>query len=870
MMAGDLNNHAPFAGGHGDGGLAMGGKPHDQAHNTTNGRGAQDPSLADRGNGSGPHDQAQQLLEHLHRGGSFAYWWVNPGKVSTWWAVSTPAPLPGGAVNLYFGVHPAAALPERWKDGQSIPLEQVRATIPDIAAVNCLFAEFDDKDHGGDHAATLARVDALPVAPSVIVDSGGGYHAYWLFRVPFLLITQEDRDRARRVQAAWVAYVGGDPGAKDLARVLRVPGSRNLKYDPPRPVGVLRADYNQLYNLPDLETLSRPAERPAPAAVIGSNGRGPSEDDGAFWLGKALDRAAPGNRNDTGFWLACQLRDAGLSETDSEAVMLLYAARVPQGSDPYTETEALASNRKAFETDPRDRAQRLGAAPQTQNKTPAGLAYPDEPPDWIGNQGGTAPQPANSTPAPDQALAEDQPPAPSRFEHLTDLGNARRLVARHGDELRYCHPWAKWLVWDGRRWTTDSTAEAVRRAKETVRSMYAEAAAAQDEDARKALGKHALKCEAAGRIDAMLTLANSEPGIPVMPSDLDANPWTLNVLNGAIDLRTGQLSKTRRQDLITKLAPVIYDPDAQCPLWERFLLEVMGGDQELVSFLQRAIGYTLTGDTSEQVIFILHGKGANGKSTLLETLRAMLGEDYTVQIRAESLMVKQGDTIPNDIARLKGARLVNARETEEGKRLAEALVKEMTGGDTMTARFMRGEFFDFKPEFKLFLAANHKPTIRGTDLAIWRRIRLIPFDVTFPEDKQDKQLAQKLRGELPGILAWAVRGCQGWQVLGGLGTPAAVKTATEQYRSESDALAAFLEEYTVTEDNTETQAKPIFEAYKSWCEANGEKWEKQTMFGRRMKERFDSRVDKSTRLTFYLGLRLVRPTQPEKMATERE
>jgi len=366
----------------------------------------------------------------------------------------------------------------------------------------------------------------------------------------------------------------------------------------------------------------------------------------------------------------------------------------------------------------------------------------------------------------------------------------------------------------------------------------------------------------------MLTLANSEPGIPVMPSDLDANPWTLNVLNGAINLRTGQLSKPRRQDLITKLAPVIYDPDAQCPLWERFLLEVMGGDQELVSFLQRAIGCTLTGDTSEQVIFILHGKGANGKSTLLETLRAMLGEDYTVQIRAESLMVKQGDTIPNDIARLKGARLVNARETEEGKRLAEALVKEMTGGDTMTARFMRGEFFDFKPEFKLFLAANHKPTIRGTDLAIWRRIRLIPFDVTFPEDKQDKQLAKKLRRELPGILAWAVRGCQGWQVLGGLGTPAAVKTATEEYRSESDTLAAFLEECTVTEDNTETQAKPMYEAYKAWCEENGERYEKQTMFGRRIKERFNSRVDKSTRLTFYLGLRLIRPAQPEKAASE--
>jgi putative DNA primase/helicase len=365
----------------------------------------------------------------------------------------------------------------------------------------------------------------------------------------------------------------------------------------------------------------------------------------------------------------------------------------------------------------------------------------------------------------------------------------------------------------------------------------------------------------------MLDLANSEPGIPVLPDQLDANPWTLNVLNGAVDLRTGQLWPHRRQDLLTKLAPVAYDPDALCPTWDRFLLEVMNGDQDLVSFLQRAIGYTLTGDTSEQVIFILHGKGANGKSTLLETLRAMLGDDYTVQVRPETLMVKQGDAIPNDIARLKGARLVNARETEEGKRLAEALVKEMSGGDTITARFMRSEFFDFKPEFKLFLAANHKPTIRGTDLAIWRRIRLIPFAVTFAEEQQDKQLPKKLQAELPGILAWAVRGCLGWQVLGGLGTPAAVKQATEEYKSESDTLAAFLDECTIEDPNSETQAKVLYKAYVTWCEEGGETPAKQTMFGRKIKERLDSRVDKSSRLTYYLGLRLAKTERPAQNAS---
>jgi len=841
--------------------------------------------------------EAGRLLAHLHRGGGWAYWWGVTGeeKVSRWWPVGKPAPLPT-AEHVYFGVHPATAIPQRGDPAKA------RATIPDLAAVNCLFAEFDAKDQVDESeldpgelariladvqakssqlsaakarvvalenarkltiqrnpapymARSLAHIDGLAVAPAVIVDSGGGYHCYWLLRAPFVLASNDDRERARRLQAAWVAYVGGDTAAKDLARVLRVPGSVNRKYDPPRPVAILHADYDQLYNLPDLETLSRPPERPT-AAPIGGNGRGPSEDAGAFWLAKALDQAAPGNRNATGFWLATQLRDAGLSASDAEGQLLAYARLVPQGEDYYSEAEALASLREAYKTPAREPARKVGQSGQAASSAAAVKAAPaDEPPAWLGGE-------TNSTaPTGRPSDMEDEPPTSSMAEHLTDLGNARRLVARHGAELQYCHPWGKWLVWDGKRWTMDNTAEAVRHAKETVRAMYAEAAGTADEETRKALGKHALKCEAIGRITAMLDLANSEPSIPVLPDRLDMDPWALNVLNGTVDLRTGQLREHRRQDLVTKLAPVVYDPDAACPTWERFLLEVMNGDQDLIGFLQRAIGYTLTGDTSEQVLFILHGKGANGKSTLLETLRAMLGDEYTIQIRPETLMIRQGDAIPNDVARLKGARLVNARETEEGKRLAEGLVKEMTGGDTITARFLRQEFFDFRPEFKLFLAANHKPTIRGTDLAIWRRIRLIPFAVTFPEDKQDKQLAKKLQAELPGILAWAVRGCQEWQNRG-LGIAAAVKQATEAYRSESDILAAFLDECTFIDDNSETQAKPLYDAYKTWCDEGGEKWEKQTMFGRRLKERLDWRIDKRTKVTFYLGIRLAEPEKP--------
>jgi putative DNA primase/helicase len=388
-----------------------------------------------------------------------------------------------------------------------------------------------------------------------------------------------------------------------------------------------------------------------------------------------------------------------------------------------------------------------------------------------------------------------------------------------------------------------------------VARIYAEAAEAPDDDGRKALAKHALKCEAANRLAAMLTLAESEPGIHVLPAQLDADPWLINVLNGTFDLRSGELREHDRRHLLTKVAPVFYEPSATCPTWDAFLTRIMGGNADLISFLQRIAGYSLTGDVSEQVLFLLYGTGANGKSTFLETLRAMIGEEYALQIRPEALMIRNGETVPNDIARLKGARLVSARETEEGKRMAEALVKELTGGDTITARFLRQEYFDFKPEFKLWLAANHKPVIRGTDYAVWRRIKLIPFTVTIPPEEQDKALGRKLLGELEGIFAWAVRGCQDWQ-RNGLQVPAAVEAATTAYKAESDTLAAFLAERIIQGPNLETQAKNLYEAYKTWCDDNGEKPMTGTMFGRRLTERgFDKYID-GARHTFYIGVAL--------------
>jgi len=416
----------------------------------------------------------------------------------------------------------------------------------------------------------------------------------------------------------------------------------------------------------------------------------------------------------------------------------------------------------------------------------------------------------------------------------TDTGNAERLADRHGANLRYCYPWGKWLVYDGTRWHVDVRGAVVRLAKNTARSIFEEAKEASSDTAAKELGKWASSSLSEGKLRAMITLAQSEPGIPVLPEELDASPDLLNVPNGTIDFRTGKLREHRREDLITKIAPVEYDPDASAPTWEAFLERALPSG-ELRSFVQRAVGYSATGDTSEQCMFINHGGGANGKSTFQETIAAALG-DYAMRAPTEMLLAKRSDGVPNDVARLKGARFVSASETEEGRRLAESRIKDLTSQDTITARFMKAEWFDFAPTHKLWLSTNHKPEIRGTDAAIWRRIRLVPWKVSIPPAEQDKKLPEKLRSELPGILAWVVRGCLGWRRKG-LQAPEEVRQATGDYRSEMDVLAAFLEECCILRSDAMAFAKNLYIAYKEWCEANGEPIEKQRRFGMRLTER---------------------------------
>jgi len=401
---------------------------------------------------------------------------------------------------------------------------------------------------------------------------------------------------------------------------------------------------------------------------------------------------------------------------------------------------------------------------------------------------------------------------------LTDYGNAERLVDLHGEDLRFCHPFGNWLAWDGGRWQIDNTAEVMRRAKQTARRVYQEAADATDPAQAKELAKHAIRSEGDARLRAMIDLAESEPGVPVLPDQLDANPWFFNVENGTIDLKTGTLRPHNRAHLITKIAPITHDPSATCPTFDAFLARILPSES-LRKFVQRAIGHSLTGDTREDVIFIPFGTGSNGKTTFMKTMQALMG-DFAMQTPTETLMVKRGEGIPNDVARLKGARLVAASEAEEGKRLAESLIKQLTGGDKISARFMRAEWFDFDPTFKIWLSTNHKPIIRGTDLGIWRRIRLIPFAVTILADERDETLPEKLLAELPGILNWALAGCRDW-LQHGLGMPEEVQQATGSYRAEMDLLGNWIGDCCVEGVNHQATAAELYASYKKWCEDNG-------------------------------------------------
>jgi putative DNA primase/helicase len=401
----------------------------------------------------------------------------------------------------------------------------------------------------------------------------------------------------------------------------------------------------------------------------------------------------------------------------------------------------------------------------------------------------------------------------------TDTDNAERFARRFGGKVIYTRGQG-WLVHDGKRWRRDDLLQVTELAKKTARRIATESRHLRDNAARAARSKFSVHSLSKGALDRMLDLAKSLVGVE--DKWLDADHWLLNVENGTIDLRTGRREKHDPRDLLTKLAPVRADRGAKCPLFKKFLRRITGDDDGLRSFIQKAVGYSLTGITTEQVFFFVHGKsGNNGKSTLVNLVRDVLG-DYGCHTPTETLLVKQYDNnIPADLARLAGTRMVTAIEADANRHLAEAKIKAMTGGEPIVARFMRQNFFSFVPEYKLWLVANDRPRVRGTDQAFWRRVRVIPLGVEIPRKERDQKLSEKLRDEWPGILAWAVRGCLKWQAEG-LSQPKAVRSATKGWHREMDHLKKFVGEQLIFAPGHKIPASQLFDLYKKWCAANGE------------------------------------------------
>ena len=412
-----------------------------------------------------------------------------------------------------------------------------------------------------------------------------------------------------------------------------------------------------------------------------------------------------------------------------------------------------------------------------------------------------------------------------RFFPYTDSGNAERLVKKYAGEIRYCWPHKCWYIHTGKRWEPDQSGEMLQRAKWIARELYEEASRIEDTSLRKDCIAWARKCESADRRKAAAFCAQSEPGIPIMPAEFDSDPFLLNCLNGTVELRTGDLREHQREDLITRLAPVVHNTDTSHQLWARFLADSTGGDIELLEFLQRAAGYSLTGSVSEEVLFFVHGAAASGKSTFLEALKSTFG-DYAKVADFETFIARrEAGSIRNDIAELAGRRFVVSIEVDEGKKLAEGLVKMLTGGDTVRARFLYQEAFDFAPTFKLWLAANHAPRVRDNDTAIWRRILRVPFEKVVPKEKRDPTVKARLRDpdvSGPAILAWAVEGCLRWQEEG-LKVPQVVEKATEAYRADMDPLKDFLEERCELGTGGWVLSSALRSSYEDWAKHAGER-----------------------------------------------
>lgn len=453
-----------------------------------------------------------------------------------------------------------------------------------------------------------------------------------------------------------------------------------------------------------------------------------------------------------------------------------------------------------------------------------------------------------------------QPPAHRKYS-LDDTGNAQRFRDLYGNRVRYNFTQNAWFVWDGKRWARDDTSLVKQMADAMLDGMEKQLFGMRDQTLAAAMRRFITKSRGSNAKKNLLTEAQHLAGIPTVDADYDRDRSLLNLPNGILRLSDGTLLPHDRDKLMTRMAGAAFDAAARAPVWEKFIAQTTGGDKELARYLQVLVGYMLSGSVKEQSLNFLWGDGSNGKSTFLNVLAELLGS-YAMHAESETIASRHVREGPRtDIARLKGARLVIISECPSDVYLDEATVKQLTGGDTVTARHLYGREFEYKVEYKIIMATNHKPRIRGTDTGIWRRVRLVPFTNSIPPERQDFELPAKLRAELPGILNWAIEGLRLWLRISkngkrsGMPACAAVDSATAAYRGEQDRLKAFLEECVEPADQYTIQASALYQVYRRWCEENGERYPLTgTKFGREISKTLQKRTERCW--TAYLNVRL--------------
>ncbi|MDQ0352476.1 putative DNA primase/helicase [Alkalibacillus filiformis] len=696
----------------------------------------------------------------------------------------------------------------------------------DIVCLPALYFEVDLNfgEHNKQNLPTYQEFEEIvyntfSLEPSIVVFSGGGLHIYYLLEDPVVIENEEQRLMADRLLKRLDKIIGKlfEKKGKDydsvgeLSRQLRAPGTLNHKYD--TPVEVRAIDHtHQRYTVEELEDVFDHYEDlldidHEPVTDTGEVAESPQMSDE-----EVISRCRQA-KNAAKFE---KLYDDGNTDdypSTSEAELALLGIMVFYTQDR-DQLDRLMTNSALYRMDGWGRPSRreyslnkvLGNVKITYQ--PRQTAEQD-----FSTEGFTMHY--NSEIEQSEIILD-------RFR-LTELGNAERIWHYNKGSIAYTKE-RGWLFWNGKKWETDALSKIEEVTNKTLRSIYDEAILEADENKSKALKKWAEKCE--GRKVRMNSIEDVKPLATVHNDDLDADSHLFNVNNGTINLDSGKLQEHESKNLITRSSPVDYDPDAKCPRFKQFLEEVIVdkngfSDYEVIRYLQKAIGYSLTSETIEQTIFFLTGKGGNGKSILIESIQNVLGE-YSKQTNADTFIKKPFDSgINNDIARLDKARFVAAIESEDGQHLAESLIKQLTGGDTITARFLRKEFFEFRPAFKIFFSTNHKPIIKGSDDGIWRRIAVIPFRVTFDgkSNPKDPYLSEKLSRELPGILNWAIEGYQLWKQEG-LKKPKSIMDESEKYRDDMDILKPFLDECCIIDPEEKEEGKTVYYYYNLFCLRN--------------------------------------------------